>query len=175
MEGLRQSNKGFTLAELCVVMVLISVLATVTTFGLVSWTHDSQYNGAQQKAETIYMAIKNKTAINRANNVEFELKNECLFCDIDDYKKYQKKMEGNPGEKATSLFKYISPYIYDKTILNAYIYVFFNDKGDVTEVYYSDRTKFYNSTGGGVSISNDLKHNEANRYENIIGFYSPEL
>lgn len=204
MEGLRQSNKGFTLVEICVTLVIISVLASITTFSLIAWTHDSQFNKMEQNAELIYMAVRNKMAIYKANGAIFEIEGmdtfdpngdnsedgdsqsrssmgqyTYIFCNNDDYGALKGKKTPK-SETARLLFDYISSYIYDKTILDAYISIEFDMKtGDVIGVYYSDRTKFYykaSDTGGsisdGVNIS-DLKSDYSKRYEMLVGSYIP--
>ncbi len=207
MKSLRQSNKGFTLVELVVTMVIISVLASITTFSLIAWQHDSLYNKAEQNAELIFMAVRNKIAIYKANNALFEIdgmqdydpnlvpgadtgsnsdgmsstgKYNYLFCSDSDYKNY--KDNNLPASSCTAkmLFEYVSPYIYDKTILNAYISVEFDkNTGDVVGVYYSERTKVYNkpqdvgnNTNGGFDISR-LKDDESMRYDLLVGEYRP--
>ena len=74
MKGLRQSNKGFTLVEITVTLVLFSILATITTLSLIRWQEYSTYTNMESNAEMIYMAARNKIAQLKANNVldEFE-------------------------------------------------------------------------------------------------------
>lgn len=212
MKGLRQSNKGFTLAEICVTMVIISVLASVTTLGLMSWTHDSEFNKQEQNAELIYMAVKNKIAIYKSNNSINEIKgwvdykasedinlnaesgsNDSgevgttagymyLFCNNDEYGKWKNGGKNNPeifkSRTASYLFDFVASYIYNKTILDAYICIEFDKSGDVLGVYYSDRTKFYEQTedidnpSTGISLA-ELKKNESLRYDKLVGAYRP--
>ncbi len=73
MKSLKQSNKGFTLVELVVVMVIFSVIISISTFSLLNWQHDYEVSKQDSNAELIYMAIKNKIAIYKANNVAEEL------------------------------------------------------------------------------------------------------
>lgn len=170
MTGLRQSNKGFTLAEICVTFVIISVLASITTFGLIAWQHDSQYNKQQQNAELVYMAARNKLAIYNANNVTYC--NDSIFCDIDDYEKYKEDKNELKTVRIESwyLFNMISEYIYDKTILDAYIYIEIDGNNDIVCVYYSDKTKFFIDSS--KLIKNEYK-DESKRYEDNVGVYIP--
>ena len=73
-KGLLQSNKGFTLVELCVVIVLLSLLITVTTMGLLTWQEYSLNNKQEENAELVYMAVKNKMAVLMKNNALFEVR-----------------------------------------------------------------------------------------------------
>ncbi len=65
---LRQSNKGFTLVEILVTLVLFSVILSVTTFGIISWQHYSINTEQNENAELVYMAVKNKIAILKSND-----------------------------------------------------------------------------------------------------------
>ena len=62
IRDLRQSNKGFTLVELCVVLVLFAILASVSTLSLLSWQENSTYQSQEDNAELVYMAARNKIA-----------------------------------------------------------------------------------------------------------------
>ena len=167
MKGLRQSNKGFTLVELCVTMVIISLLASITTFSLISWQHDSIANQEDLNAELIYMAVKNKIAKYKANGVieeipwwinynpkdnvntdagddvaEMESRSgyKYIMCDRDDYENYY--IENNMSEVSKSapiIFDIIKDYVKDKSILKACICIEFDDQGNIMAVFYSDR------------------------------------
>lgn len=169
MKGLRQSNKGFTLAEICVTFVIVSILASITTFSLISWQHDSQYNKMEQNAELIYMALKNKMTSDKANGIGFDTDIDNLYCNSGDYEKYKNK--NSVSDKAKTLFNYVSNYIYDKTILNAYINIEFDENKEIKSVYYSDRTLFFNAADG--SLKAEFKNNDSNRYDNLVGAYLP--
>ena len=168
MEGLRQSNKGFTLVEICVTFVLVSILASITTFSLVAWQHNSQFNKMEQNAELVYMAARNKLAIYNANKVTYN--NKSVFCSIEDYKKYVKNESSLKEDcsEAYLLFKLISEYIYDKTILEAYIYIEFDSNCNIKSVYYSNRTLFFNN-----GIIKQEYNDASKRYDDNIGMYMP--
>ena len=72
--SIRQSNKGFTLVEICVVMVLITILATITTMSLIRWQEYSVNRTMDDNAELIYMAARNKIAQLKSDNTLDELK-----------------------------------------------------------------------------------------------------
>ena len=75
--SLRKSNKGFTLIEICVVIVLISILATITTLSLINWQEYATNKKMEDNAELIYMAAKNKITQLKSDNTLYELKNWC--------------------------------------------------------------------------------------------------
>ena len=189
-EKLLQSNKGFTLAEICVVFVLISVLASITTFSLMTWSHESQFDKAEQNAELIYMAVKNKIAMYKANGTIDEVIADIskaytegqtsiyICCKKEDYKTYKKLKESRNQDEynpwAEALFDFVGKYIYDKTVLNAYVLAELDkETGNVLKVYYSDRTDFYNLSNSSNPILNEYKDYD-NRYDKVVGFYSPE-
>ena len=105
-----------------------------------------------------------------------------VLCNKGDYNSIKNKQntESNTESKtARLLLDYVSAYIYDKTILDAYISIEFDMKtGEVIGVYYSDRTKFYynadndGNTSGGINIS-ELKSDFSKRYEMLVGSYIP--
>ena len=72
--SIRQSNKGFTLVEICVVLLLITILATITTLSLINWQEYSINKKMDDNAELIYMAAKNKIAQLKSDNTFDSLK-----------------------------------------------------------------------------------------------------
>ena len=128
--SIRQSNKGFTLVELCVTLVLFAVLATITTMGLLKWQEYSTNKEMEDKAEIIYMAVRNSIAKLKANNVLEETEGwghsdsstlgsdgkyhmVCTSGDYDDY------INGTLSQtSAKLLFNMTADYLHDKKILN---------------------------------------------------------
>ena len=178
---LRQSNKGFTLVEILVTLVLFSVILSVTTFGIISWQHYSINTEQNENAELVYMAVKNKIAILKSNdsidevdgwapdfdstnpNLSGEDRQEMTLiaggyvmrCNMGDYELYKKKDYTNlkkSSKSAKLLFDFISPYIYKKDILNACISVEVEKDGTIRRVYYSNRwDKFTYDSGVGAN------------------------
>ncbi len=175
MKGLRQSNKGFTLVELCVVMVIFSVVVSISTFSLIQWQHDYESGKQDSNAELIYMAIKNKIAIYKANDATEELPGfydpnnvqeddiglddddpvtmasfkgfDYLSCKKGDYEKYaDPATRSQVDQHAKMLFKYVEDYIKDKTVLNASITIEFDSDRNIIAVFYSDRWGYFSYT-----------------------------
>ena len=203
---LRQSNKGFTLVEILVTLVLFSVLISVTTFGIISWQEYSINSEQNENAELVYMAVKNKLAILKSNNSidevegwapDFDTNNTnsteeeaqemqlisngyVMKCSAGDYKLYKEKNYTElykSSKSAKLLFDFISPYIYDKKILNACISVEVEKDGVIRRVYYSNRwDKFvYDEESGSNSIRlTNLWRHESDLYDNMVGLYTPD-
>lgn len=52
------SNKGFTLVELVVVLLLLAILLSVTTFGLLGWIDWATFRSEEATAEDIFYAAQ---------------------------------------------------------------------------------------------------------------------
>ena len=201
--GFLQSNKGFTLAELCVIMVLISVLASITTFSLIAWQHESLYNKEVLNAEIVYMAMKNKIAIYKANGaiddlswwvaykpeenineeddpLEMEAREgyRYIMCKKSDYDAYLSGNTANIEKSAPIIYDIISPYIKDKDILRASICVEVDDDGNIIAVFYSDRVGYFSYKTTSQQDPNciritNLKNKPDTCYEKLVGLYMP--
>lgn len=183
-QKMSQSNSGFTLVEICVVLVLFSVLITMTTMGLLSWQEYSTRTKQDENAELVYMAMKNKTAVLKKNKAlkEFLPQNDTdnwMSCSTGDYEAYKSKTyDKHNVPEYKILFDMLVPYIYDKSILNACIAVEYNEDGDILAVLYCDRCdKFISSTGlsgeTNVYIKSIINDSDA-RYRLLVGCYKPD-
>ena len=179
--SIRQSNKGFTLVELCVTLVLFSVLATITTMSLLKWQENSTNKEMEDKAELIYMAVRNSIAKLKANNVLEEtegwgnldpttLGNDGKYhmvCNAGDYDDYKNGTLTQTSAKL--LFDMTADYLHDKKILNYNIVISYTEDGVVSNVYYSVRSGLsYKSSSGKINV---LNSNSDTLYDNAVGFY----
>ncbi|MBQ6025857.1 MAG: type II secretion system protein [Lachnospiraceae bacterium] len=200
--SIRQSNKGFTLVEICVVLLLISVLAAITTLSLISWQEYSINRKQEDNAELIYMALKNKIAqlksdntlkelknwgskssniasftyTNKYHTVDGALKNDTIYyflCDKTDYENYKKNPATYDANKKL-MFELLSEYLHDKQLLKAYIAIEYSDDGIIYAVYYSDRTKFGYGAGYELNLSQKSGLTEDKLYEKVVGVYSSQ-
>lgn len=181
--SLRQSNKGFTLVELIVVFVIFSILAAISTLGLISWQTYSLNSKQDEFAEMIYMAAKNQVTAKVANNVleedqswaktGTEVPGETdvfyMMCKKGDYKKYRKNQ--NLPDNTKLFFKFIDQYIYDKSMLDASIVIEYKADGSILNVLYSNRVDALSYGNGNKSIQS-YKGDAGLRYDNIIGMFS---
>ena len=55
-----RSNRGFTLVEMIVTMMLLSILLTISVMGLMAWQDWSDFNQANEYAETMFLAAQNQ-------------------------------------------------------------------------------------------------------------------
>ncbi len=192
-DSLRQSNKGFTLVEIVVTLVLFSIIATITTMGLISWQEYSTDMSMNENAELIYMAARNKIAQLRANDVLQEMEGwgpnvkhtpykvtssgdkYYAVCSNEDHKKYtskDKNVSDSVSESAKLLFRLVSDYLYDDNMLDAYIAIEYTEDGNICAAFYSDRTSLgYGS--GALDLSVDSNRTESKLYDACVGSYSP--
>lgn len=199
---LSQSNKGFTLVELCVVMVIFSILASISTMGIMSWHQYSLNNKADENAQLVYMALKNKLTILKANGSIKEVKGLFendedddgnniadssdgylyMICQKNDYSAYTKPKPGETvkGKGAKLLLDLIMPYIQDKSILDACIGVVLNQDREIVSVFYCDRcdkfiygSKVNGSTNKKIYLKS-IKNEEEKQTELVVGIYSPD-
>ena len=193
-ESLIKSNKGFTLVEIVVTLVLFSLIATITTLSLFSWQKYSTSMSMDENAELIYMAARNKIAMLRSNNVLMEQAdwgskakpklykvNESkdiyyAVCSQDDYDNFTSKdktVSDSVDGSAKLLFKLVSDYLHDKNMLKANIAIEYTEDGDICAVYYSDRTRIgYGS--GDIDFSVESNKTGDKLSEAVIGSYIPK-
>lgn len=62
-----RSNRGFTLVEMIVTMMLLSILLTISVMGLMAWQDWSDFNQANKYAETMFLAAQNQLSEYNAN------------------------------------------------------------------------------------------------------------
>ena len=187
MKGLRQSNKGFTLVEICVAIVIFTILVSTAVFGLVQWQEFSIRRQQDENAELVYMAAKSKIAKLKANNaldeqngwaqgtkvpstVSSEYTNKTVYtayCQThDDYENYKSGTLGNSSAKL--LFDLISDSIYDQSVLDACISIEYLEDGTIMAVYYSNRCEKFSYNGAAVDLA---QRTEETLEENMVGYY----
>ncbi len=178
MKSLKKSNKGFTLVEICVVMVIFSILASITTMSLISWQEYSTYTEQEEKAGLIYMAARNKIAQLRANNALDGLEGwgeKCIgnnklegisytnsyitypsglapqttYYTYCTSDDYEKYLDNSLNDPVKKLlFDLTVDFVYDKNMLKANISIEYSNDGTIHAVYYSDRTKINYASSG---------------------------
>ncbi len=193
--SIRQSNKGFTLVEIVVTIVIFTFLATVATLGLVNWRQYSLHRNQTDNAELLYMAARNKIAQLKANNVldefngwgnkasdsdnyiigvDFGYKDmetntsvSSLYYALCSKGDYVKYCSNdNISESAKLIFELTSDYISDKGILNGNIVIEYGQDGTIYGVFYSDRTEM---SHGSTPKSNTLfMNNLVNRDDGLL-------
>lgn len=62
-----RSNRGFTLVEMIVTMMLLSILLTISVMGLMAWQDWSDFNQANEYAENMFLAAQNQLSEYNAN------------------------------------------------------------------------------------------------------------
>lgn len=79
-----RSNRGFTLVEMIVTMMLLSILLTISVMGLMAWQDWSDFNQANEYAETMFLAAQNQLSEYNANGTleDFAKQTESLNPEI---------------------------------------------------------------------------------------------
>lgn len=78
------SNRGFTLVEMIVTMMLLSILLTISVMGLMAWQDWSDFNQANEYAETMFLSAQNQLSEYNANGTlgDFAKQTESLNPEI---------------------------------------------------------------------------------------------
>lgn len=78
------SNRGFTLVEMIVTMMLLSILLTISVMGLLAWQDWSDFNQANEYAETMFLSAQNQLSEYNANGTlgDFAKQTESLNPEI---------------------------------------------------------------------------------------------
>lgn len=71
--GNRFQNFGFTLVEMIVTIVIISILATLTISGIITWQKWSDYRRQNEYAQTLFVAAQNQLTEYGANGQIFSV------------------------------------------------------------------------------------------------------
>ncbi|MCR5205475.1 MAG: type II secretion system GspH family protein [Lachnospiraceae bacterium] len=183
---LSQSNKGFTLVELCVTIVIFTILVSTAVFGLIQWQEFSTYRQQTENAEVVYMAARSKLVKLKANNALDELQistkaenitnkvtsygSKTVYsakCNKADYATYS-STPNSLNSSTKLLFDLIEEFIYDKSLLDACISIEFNEDGTILAVYYSDRCDEFKYGSGQVNLT---QRTTENLEDNMVGYY----
>ena len=76
--GNRFQNFGFTLVEMIVTIVIISILATLTISGIITWQKWSDYRRQNEYAQTLFVAAQNQLTEYGANGQIVNLQKDIL-------------------------------------------------------------------------------------------------
>lgn len=190
---IRKNNHGFTLVEMIVVMVILSVLLSFGAGALINYQKYAAYKRNNEYAETIFaasqsalthykatgqlkeleasMAQSRKVGAAIAGSAERDYTGRLYYLDIS----VGEDLENNV------LYQLIGNYVYDISILRkAAIRLEFDPvDGTVYSVCYSDRAEKFdesNADGSGGTMGVSRSNRETSRRKQIIlGYYASEL
>ena len=81
-KNIKLRNKGFTLVELIVVLVLISIILGITVFSAIAWMDWSRFKHNEATAEEIFYAAQNQLAELEASGAYDRKINEALLVEV---------------------------------------------------------------------------------------------
>lgn len=191
---LKQMNtSGFTLVEVIVTLVILTILLTGAVMGIASWNRNSIYKKNNEYAQTLFIAAQAALAQEAAAGNTQELlayvenggAGSGLVQDYDasrtlyylDIRADEKdNLEGN------RLYQLLCNYVYDQKIFEAAIRLEFDPgEGAVYSLSYSDRVTSFNyseddgSDGVTMGINSRIREDEGLRKKQLLGYYDTVL
>ncbi len=145
-------NKGFTLIEIIVILVIISIMAVFGVASLNRFLAHGQQTARDQVARTVFMAAQ--TALTQKYNQDrnFSINDRSpVIVDVSAISpaltaEEQAKqgnlvyMRINPGEASGRLYDWLAPQINDKEVLNHAILIEYNkETGRVLSAFYTEK------------------------------------
>lgn len=196
-----KNNRGFTLVETIVTLIILVILLSVAGLGLTAYIRHANYIRNNNYAETIFYAAQTSLTHYKANGqlkdlqilMEDESKNGINkgMVDISRIKnpeitgdQYENRLyylmiskdESRNDEASQALLDLLSDYIYDSSILDASICLEFDPyDGTVYSALYCDRQQAFTygeSSGSETGISD---RSEEIRKDKSIGFYNVDM
>ena len=169
-----RKGRGFTLAELIVVLAIIAILAAIGVASVVGYVKKSKYEQNTQNAITVYQTAQtaisqmssngslDSWAMTLANGSE--RLNVAALSNINDSVHAAFYYTYNPGDENNPLYNLLYPYFYDKTIFNGTITVVFDvgaTHGNLDKNTYSASVigAFYSSQNPSSSNKNSAGWN----------------
>ena len=196
LKSVAGNKTGFTLIEVIVTMVILSILITGSVMSLMAWQRHSIYKKNNEYAQTLFLAAQSALASMEAGGgldtleqyVKGSSDNEycgkaenyspsrsLYYMDIH-MNEEDAHLQNNP------LYQLLKNYVYDEQIFNAAIRLEFDpEDGSVYAVSYSERVKCFDysdsngSDGKSMGITKDVRENDGRRQKQLMGYYDTDL
>ncbi len=131
------NKKGFTLTELLVTIVIIAVISTLATYGILAVSNKIKANMLETKMELILNAAEiygedNKVLLNQRLDVNGELIDNCYSIRVheipEDYLTTKEKCDGFPCFKNDVTGEDMNHDVLFMCLKNSRVYAIFDDK-----------------------------------------------
>lgn len=182
-------KKGFTLTELMVVLVIMSIIAAIAVPSFINYWRRAEFRKNEENAKTIYLAAESKLTYYRSSGQWHQFKKRLLQegteAILDDKEELNGRictvtLDANTyGEKSGSsglLLQLLDDYTYDKQILSGAIALEIDcETGEVYSAFYGTKCKglnYANEDQNGYLTMRDRSYES--RRKRLLGYYSAE-
>lgn len=183
----RQKKKGFTLVELVVVLVILTIILGIAIPSVLHYMKMAEFRKNEENAKTVYLAAESKLTYYRSSGQWEDFKKEILsqgteapFTDSAlQGKIYGITLDKDRDDASTAdnaVLKLLDGYTYDKGMLDASIAIEIDiESGEVYSAFYGSRCKGLNydsqDSNGYLTM---LDRTYESRKDRVLGYYSVE-
>ena len=183
----RQKKKGFTLVELVVVLVIMTVILGIAIPSVLHYMKMAEFRKNEENAKTVYLAAESKLTYYRSSGQWEEFKKEVMSqgkeAPFTDSKRKGKiygitldKEHDGASASNNAVLGLLDGYTYDKSMLDASIAIEIDiESGEVYSAFYGTRCKGLNyasQDGNGYLTMADREYKS--RKDRVLGYYSVE-
>ena len=183
----RQKKKGFTLVELVVVLVIMTVILGIAIPSVLHYMKMAEFRKNEENAKTVYLAAESKLTYYRSSGQWEEFKKEVMSqgkeAPFTDSKRKGKiygitldKEHDGTSAANNAVLGLLDGYTYDKSMLDASIAIEIDiESGEVYSAFYGTRCKGLNyasQDGNGYLTMADREYKS--RKDRVLGYYSVE-
>lgn len=183
----RQKKKGFTLVELVVVLVIMTVILGIAIPSVLHYMKMAEFRKNEENAKTVYLAAESKLTYYRSSGQWEEFKKEVISqgkeAPFTDSKRKGKiygitldKEHDGASASNNAVLSLLDGYTYDKSMLDASIAIEIDiESGEVYSAFYGTRCKGLNyasQDGNGYLTMADREYKS--RKDRVLGYYSVE-
>lgn len=183
----RQKKKGFTLVELVVVLVIMTVILGIAIPSVLHYMKMAEFRKNEENAKTVYLAAESKLTYYRSSGQWEDFKKEVMSqgkeAPFTDSKRKGKiygitldKEHDGASAANNAVLDLLDGYTYDKSMLDASIAIEIDiESGEVYSAFYGTRCKGLNyasQDGNGYLTMTDREYKS--RKDRVLGYYSVE-
>lgn len=188
----KRTKKGFTLTELIVVLVIMSIIAAIAVPFFINYWRNAEFRKNESNARTVYLAAESKLTYYRSSGqwdaFEKQIKKQGTPARFADGTEHKADLEGriyaitldansSKDEMEKSLvYQLIGDYTYDADMLSHAIAIEIDIKsGEVYSAFYGSKCKGLNyETNDADGYLTMQKRTYEERKKRLLGYYSAE-